>query len=142
MTISTALIAAGTAVTNPAPNTLGVVIPGNFGGGFGYKPSQPWTDQGAKALFPYGIKGIDGETPIEVSFVPSDPNATYTVTMWKWNRIAQTWVEPKDSASFDLTGAVSTYIENPGQDPIFLELSSISNGTVAIHFDSRYARAE
>jgi hypothetical protein len=144
MTISGTLIAAGTATTNPAPNGLGTPAPATFAHGV-YTPSAAWLTQSATyspALFPNDIRDGSGTKHIELEFVPSVAGATYTATIWQWNRLASTWVQPKDNASFSLTGSASTYLEDPGLDPWFIQLSSISSGTVAIYFDNGLARAQ
>ena len=145
MSVTGILVAAGTSTTNPEPSTLTTSNP--FPSPYVDRTtvSPEWAAQGKKALFPANtLKSVN--EPIEslpLHFVPSaGSSASYTVTMWVWNRTASAWVQPKDNASFTLTGNQATSIEEPGGDPIFLQLSNISSGTVAIYFDERLARAQ
>jgi hypothetical protein len=141
MTISDTLVATGTATTNPAPNGLSPVIPATFSGGR-YTPTSAWTDQAKPALFPLDLRDGGGDKPIQLCFIPSDGAAvTYTLTAWQWNRIASTWVVPKDNSTFSLTGADTLYLERPGADPWFIQLSVISSGTINVTFDGSLARA-
>jgi len=141
MTISGTLVVLGTDVTNPDPNILGTISPGTFSGGK-YTPSAAWIAQAKPALFPLGIRDGGGDRPIQIHFVPSAGGAaTYTVTAYQWNRLSGTWIKPDDYATFDLTGSESKFLENAGDDPWFLQLSSISSGTVAIYHDAALARA-
>lgn len=141
MTISGTLVAAGTATTNPAPNSLGTPSPATFANGQ-YTVAAGWTSQASKALFPNDIRDGSGSKHIELEFVPSVAGANYTVTVWQWNRLASTWVQPANNASKTYTGAQSDFLEDPGQDPWFIQLSNISSGTVAIYFDNGLARAQ
>ena len=143
MTFSGTLVSSGTATTNPAPNTLTTANPYPTTYVDRMTVSSNWTSQGKKALFPLKLKDGQGDTPISVLFVPSaGAAATYTVNLWRYCRLAGTWVQPKDNASFNLTGSQYTYIDRPGDEPIFLQISSVSSGTVAVYFDDSVARAQ
>ena len=132
-----------TASTNPDPNTLGTVAPlastvtswrGNI--------STDWTTQNKPALFPLPLRDQSGERvqggerPIRLHFVPSaGSGTTYTVTIWFFNPQSQTWSKPYDTPSLNLTGEQVTYINLPGSNPIFIQLSSICSGTVSVYYD-------
>lgn len=141
MSFSGLLVSAGTSTTNPDPNTLTTHTPYPTPYVNRKTVSAAWTSQGSKALFPRNAIGGQGQVAIPVQFVTSSAGATYTATMYIYNKLADKWVQPKDNGSFGLTGNVSTFIENPGDDPIFIQLSSISAGTVAIYFDNGLADA-
>lgn len=133
-------MAAGTATTNPAPNGLGTPSPGTFAGGV-YTPSAAWLAQAKPAIFPIDTRDGGGKEPIAIAFVTSVANATFTAKMWQWDRTDSVWLPPKDNASFAGIVSCSTFIVDPGKDPIFFQLSSISSGTVAISFDDSLGRA-
>lgn len=143
MSITGVLVSAGTATTNPSPNSLVTVNP--FPSPFVNRStvSTAWTTQAQPALFPANAqKSVNEAAPnVKLSFVTSVTNAAYTVTMWIYNRTANVWIQPKDNASFTLTGNQALPISDPGEDPIFLQLSSISSGTVSIYYDPTYVRA-
>jgi hypothetical protein len=61
--------------------------------------------------------------------------------MWMYNVLSNTWASPVNNGSFSYTGEVIDYIENPGNDPIFLQINSISSGTLSIYFNGALAQA-
>lgn len=149
MSLSALLVAGATATTNPNPNTLGTVNPYPAPYVNQYTVSSTWAAQSltnSPALFPVFFTDGRGLIPrpqdITLEFIPSVANATYTVTLWRYNRTAGVWVQPKDNPSFTLTGNVFTSIANPGDDPWFIQLSSISSGNVAVYYDNYLARAQ
>lgn len=135
------LVASGNATTNPNPNTLTTVspFPTPFTGP--QTVSSVWTAQGKRALFPTALLESVLSAPVPVAFIPSVSSATYTVSLWRFNRVAGVWVPPKDNASLTFTGSRYTEISDPGEDPLFLQLSAISSGTVAIYYDNGFGRA-
>lgn len=142
MTFSGTLVTLGTATTNPAPNTLSTVNPFPTTFVDFQTVSAAWTTQAKPAMFPLDLRNQDGPIPLPVLFVPSAGAGTvYTVNVWVYSKLAATWVQPKDNPSFTITGAAFTYIDRPGVEPLFLQLSGISSGTVAIYFDQALARA-
>jgi hypothetical protein len=134
------LVASGNATTNPNPNTLTTVSPFPTPFTAPQAVSPAWIAQGKKALFPTAMLESVLSAPIPVSFIPSVSTATYTVTLWRFNRVAGVWIQPRDNASQTITGACYTEISDPGKDPLFLQLSAISSGTVAIYYDNGFGR--
>ncbi len=128
------LVSAGTATTNPNPNTLTTISPFSSGT-FSRTISAAWKTQAKPALFFQGNLSETRNYKVPIAFVPSVSTASYTATMWKFVRKANVWVVPKDYSSFSFTGAVSTYIENPDEDAVFIQLSGISSGNVAVYYD-------
>lgn len=95
-----------------------------------------------KALFPIDARGGEGELPIKVCFNPSGGAAiTYTVTVWQYISLLKAWVKPYDNPSFNFTGPVTHKIANPGENPIYLQLSSISSGTISAYIDGTVCEA-
>jgi hypothetical protein len=146
MSLSGILIAAGTATTNPDPNGLSPESPYPSTYVDWRTVSDDWETQAAtkcKALFHRG--GIDKDkefVSIPVEFVPSDGAAvTYTVTLWYYNHLAASWAKVKDNNPVSYTGHQSDYIDLPFLAPIFIQLSSISAGEVAIYYDNGIAEA-
>lgn len=143
MAFSGILVSAGTATTNPAPSTLSPVSPYPTPYINRSTVDAAWTAQAKPALFPLNSLNGNGQVKIPVAFVASAGAAvTYTVNIWVYCKLSATWIQPKDNASFAVTGSVFTYIDTPGEQAIFLQLSSISSGTVAIYFDNGLARAQ
>lgn len=125
------------ATTNPDPSTLGTTNPFDADG---KTIASAWTSQAKPALFPLGVKDQSGEVPVRLLFKPSGGSAvTYTVTVWVWSSTASAWAKPYDSGSLSFTGNQSTVVYLPGNNPIFLQLSSISTGTLSIYYDSATA---
>lgn len=136
---------AKTATTNPAPSTLGTVSPYDGANAGFTQVGTAWTTQTAtysKALFPGDNEKAKRVSRVKVWFVPSGGAAiTYTVIVWQYNKTSGTWIKPYNLASNSYTGPASDYILNPGTDPIWFELSSISAGTISIYYDSEVAQA-
>lgn len=127
------------ATSNPDPNSLGTKAP-YLSPSVSTTPSAAWTAQGKKALFPLGIKDGGGLVPLKMHFVPSGGAAvTFSVTVWMYDSVSGTWAKPKNNATVSYTGENIDYIDNPGYDAIFLQLSSISAGTLSIYFDGTTA---
>ncbi len=143
MTNMAVLVAAGTALTNPNPNTgLTTVDPFGTNGGL-YTPQQAWIDQAKMCIAMRQPTTAHLFLPsCRLDFQPSaGAAATYTVTMWHLNKITRTWYIPKDNNTFTLTGNQFTYLENPDTDPWFPQLSNISSGTVQIMYDGGLMRS-
>jgi hypothetical protein len=130
------LIAAASATTNPAPSTLGTVSPYTSSSDNRLTGQAAWTSQGVQALISkYGeIKRNRGR----VDFNPSSPTATFTVTIWAFDRITSTWFTPDagDSPSLACTGPTSTFIDDIGFDAWYLQISDVSTGTIQILYDT------
>lgn len=145
----TATLATGLDATSAGdPNSLTTKSPYAAqeakGGSTPFKPSSAWTSQGSKALFPVGSNQGAGHEPIKLHFVPGNGSAvTYTVTVWMYSRAANTWAKPKSNAGVtsSCTGETIEYISNPGYDAIWIQLSSISAGTISIYYDPANANA-
>lgn len=131
------------ATSNPDPNTLGTVRPYTVATSRTAPPwtiESAWTTQAKPALFPMGVRDGGGDRPIKVHFVPSaGSGTTYTATVWFYNAITNTWAKPNNTPSVNYTGSTIDYINNTGEDAIFIQLSSISAGTISIYFDSSVA---
>lgn len=141
MTMAT-LVAAGDATTNPIPSSLSPVDP--FGSNNGlFTPQATWTAQGKPALvLIQPEEAFNPYAKCQFDFNPSGGAAvTYTVTLWRFNRITDTWYKPVDSPSLNMTGPQTTYLYNPGEQPWFPQLSNISAGTIRIMYDSDVMRA-
>jgi hypothetical protein len=138
-TLGTAL----TSTTNPDPNTLGTKNPYPTVFINPMTVSTAWTTQGSKALFPQGkVVSHAQASAIKLHFVPSGGAAvTYTATIWFYNRLSNSWAKPYIAASNSYAGEVVDYIQNPGNDPIYIQLSNISTGTVSIYYDTTTATA-
>jgi len=133
------------ATSNPDPNSLGTKAPYSAATAKStpppITPSAAWTTQAKPALFPIGAKDGSGDVQIKVHFIPSNGAAvTYTVTIWMYNAVSNTWSKPKNNASVNYTGDTIDYIDMPGADAIFLQLSSISAGTISIYYDESNAK--
>jgi len=142
MAFSGILAAAATATTNPNPNALSVVSPYPTPYVNRFTVSAAWAAQAGLAMFPTNALNGSGQVPIPLQFIPSVAGATYTVTLWSFNKLANAWIQPKDNASFTMTGSDFTEISDPGVDPLWLQISNVSSGTVAIYFDNGFARGE
>lgn len=140
---------AKTSTTNPDPNTLSTKNPmtntSQVGTDInGSNVASAWVTQSStycKALFPKRTKDGAGEIPIRVHFVPSSAGATFTVTVWIYNPKSNSWGKPYNNNTFNFTGDTMHTISTPGANPIFLQLSSISAGTISIYFDDSVAKA-
>jgi hypothetical protein len=124
--------------SNPDPNTLATKNPYPSPFINPMSVSSAWTTQAKKALFPLGID----DSAIKLHFVPSGgASIVYTVVVWVYNKLSNSWTQPAVFASNTYTGEKLDYLENPGNDPIFLQISSISSGTLSVYFDSSLALA-
>lgn len=103
--------------------------------------SAAWIAQAKKALFPNGLLNGAGLIPIPVQFVPSTAGATFTATMWQYSRLSNTWFKHQNNSSVSYTGETGNLITNLYDTPLFIQLSSISAGTIAIYFDNSLAVA-
>jgi len=130
------------ATSNPDPSTLSTLSPYPTPFVDSTSVSTAWSTQAKKALFPIGADYNQPTTPIKFHVIPSNGEAvTYTITLWFFNRVTGTWAKAANSGSCSYTGCVVDYIENPGRDPMYLQLSDISSGTLSIYVDGRLARA-
>lgn len=127
--------------TNPDPNSLGTKRPYTASNARNWTPplsravDAGWVTQSAKALFPMG-RDSSQTVKIKVHFVPSNGAAvTYTIKYWTYNPTSNTWSQPYTGGSVSYTGEQIDYIDNPGNDAIFLQISTISAGTLSIYYD-------
>lgn len=127
--------------THPDPNTLTTKNPYPSSFLSPLSVSAAWTSQAKKALFPLGVTDGRGEKPIKLHFVGSTAGATVTVSMWCYNRVANAWGKVAVGGSMLVTDGDIRYIENPGNDPIYLQLGTPSAGTFSIYFDASTALA-
>lgn len=131
------------ATSNPDPNGLGTINPYPTPYTHSDEVSSAWTTQAKKALFPFGVSsGGGGQKDLKFHVVPSGGSSiTYTLTIWFYNKVSNTWAKPATGASQSYTGPIVDYIETPGNDPIFLQISSLSSGTLSIYYDASLAEA-
>ena len=142
LTLSETLGTGLTASSNPDPTTLGTTNPYPTPFVDSTVVSGSWTSQASKALFPIGADYNQPETAIKFHIIPSaGETTTYTVTLWFFNKVSGTWAKSASNNSINYTGSVVDYIDNPGRDPMFLQLSNISAGTLSVYVDGRLARA-
>lgn len=139
-----------TATTNPDPSTLGTPNPYD-----GLTPTEDedrfivasaWTTQSStncKALISVNTRDYSADhADIELAFEPSGGAAvTYTLTVWQWSTLGACWVKPYDNPSLSFTGNQKTTIERPGVAPWFIQVNTISAGSLGIYFSSKSARA-
>lgn len=126
--------------TNPDPNTLTVKSPYPTPYIAPQVVSAAWTAQARPALFPLGKTDIAGQVPLKLHFVPSaGATVTYTVTIWMYDRLSNTWAKPANNPSNTYTGEAIDCIYQPGNDAIFVQISNISNGTLSIFYDASAA---
>jgi hypothetical protein len=130
------------ASTNPDPNTLATKSPYPTPFIAPMVVGTAWSAQGRVALFPIGLENKAGPMPIKLHFLPSAGNATtYTITVWMYNRQSNTWAKPFNTATVSYTGEAIDYIDQPGNDPIFLQISNVSSGTLSVFYDASVATA-
>ena len=53
----------------------------------------------------------------------------------------QVWAKSANSNTVSYAGSIVDYIDNPGRDPMFIQISNLSSGTLRINVDGRLARA-
>lgn len=143
MVASGILKAAATATTNPDPNGLTTTDPydsttNDYSDR--YTAAPEWTTQAAtysNAIIHRGCKDGRGQVSIDLAFSPSGGSAiTYTIKVWFYVDAEDKWVNPASNGSIDCTGYTATKIEAPGYAPVFLEVDSISSGSVDIYFNN------
>ncbi|MCA9790001.1 MAG: hypothetical protein R2857_14375 [Vampirovibrionales bacterium] len=133
-----------TVATNPDPNTLTTTAPYTLSqarSAAPFLPTTAWKTQGNTALFPLGAKDGSGDISIKLHFLPSAGAATtYTINVWMYNPVSDTWAQPKNNGSIAYTGAAIDTISAPGHDALFLEINTLSAGTLSIYFDPSNAQ--
>ena len=131
-----------TILTNPNPNTLTTrnPYPTPY---LDYRTvSTAWTSQGIKAFFAKSTNGLPAKnTSLNVHLVPSVSGATFSVTLWVFNKLTGTWAQVKSSPTTNYTGETVDTISNLIDVPYYLQLNSISSGTMSIYFDNGFADA-
>ncbi len=142
LTLSATLGTGLTSVSNPNPTTLSTPNPYPTPFVNSTTVSTAWSTQAKKALFPLGADYNLPDTPIKVHFVPSGGSTvSYTLTLWFFNRLTNTWAPASNSGSATYQGEAVDYIDNPGRDPIFLQIANLSSGSLSVYFDGRLAGA-
>ncbi len=148
MALTALLGSALDATSNSDPNSLSTKRPYSAatakGGSTPFKPDAAWVTQANKALFPVGTNALDSTNTIKLHFIPSGGAAiTYTVTVWMYNAVSNTWAKPRNNAGVtsSCTGETIEYLTNPGYDAIYIQLSTISAGTISIYYDPANANA-
>lgn len=143
MALAGILATVGDATTNQAPASLSTPNPYPTPYVDIRSISAAWTSQGTKALFPRDSHNEDGQVPLLVAYKPSAGAAvTYTVTVWVFDNLANSWFKWKANNPTSYTGLQSDLIYYPQNMPTYFQLSSISSGTIAIYFDNGLADAK
>ena len=124
------------ASTNPDPNTLSVSNP--FPNAFRgiTKPSDEWKDQGTKAfaiLNTYESKHHENINSVGIDFIPSDPDAIYTITLWVLSPF-EDWSTAENLGTNTYTGRKFDYaiLEGLYGKVCYLSIDSIDSGTLSI----------
>jgi hypothetical protein len=116
-------------------------------------PSAVWTTLTtagtySKAIRPRNSFNSSVNTPILLNFIPSAGlAATYTATVWAYNdtharrALTNPWSTPITSGTFNFTGNQLVELANDGSLLWYVQLSSISSGSVAVYFDNGVAEA-
>jgi hypothetical protein len=114
--------------------------------------SAPWAAMVAAgtyapAILPIVSNSRDGAEPkVKLTCVPSGGAAvTYNVTAWRYNdsvhrydTTARCWSKPADVSVYAATGEVTIELNNPGVEPWFFQLDTISTGTVEMWVEGAY----
>jgi hypothetical protein len=129
------------ATSNPAPASLATLNPFPASPAHTQDVSAAWTAQARPGLFPDPQRDFLYNQPVALAFIPSaGASATYTVTIWKWDGVSS-WLKPASNATRTYTGPCLDYIENPGQNAWFIQINSVSSGTLTIRFNQAVATA-
>jgi Alpha-L-arabinofuranosidase B, catalytic len=129
-----------TATTNQNPNSLATASP--YPKPYvNYKTvSIAWLSQGVNCLFPKQARNGAGLIPIPVLIVPSVANATFTATVWQYDKTSNTWFQNKSNPSVNYTGEAGNLILNLYTNlPTYIQITSLSSGSVSIYFDNGLA---
>lgn len=141
MPIAQLLGSALDATSNPDPNTLTTKNPYPATYVNRRTVSAAWTTQAKKGLFPTELVNGVGAISIPVQFVPSLAGATFTATVWQYSKLSNTWFKHQSNPAVNYTGETGNLIANLYDTPLFIQLSSISSGTISIYFDNGLAEA-
>ena len=137
------LASAASVTMNPNPNSLGTISP--FPGTYidGQSVSAAWTTQTSKGIFPLPVKEETAQVPLQLHFIPSaGTSATYAITLWRFDRLSGTWSKVANNATNNYQGDCFDKIAAVGTDPMFLQLTSISGGTLQIDINGDLASAQ
>ena len=136
------LLEAGASVASrPDPNTLGVSDPYGTPTPLRFNDvSTAWTGQGVTAAFPdLSAQQLETETPKSwFALDPSVPGATVELRVWFYHKESGRWYTPFSSSSATYGGGTEDYVdyvEDVPLAPMYLEVVSISAGTVDIYVD-------
>lgn len=138
----TGLLGSGlTATSNPLPTALSTQNPFPVTPLNTHDVSAAWTSQNRPGLFPDSQRDYLFNQPIPLVLIPSAGSAaTFTITLWKWDGTSA-WVKPAVNPSRSYTGPSLDYIENPGLNPWFIQINTVSSGSLTIRFNQAYAAA-
>ncbi len=138
-----------TATTNPDPNTLTAKNPGGR-----LDPDPAWANQSAvapngtttfgKCLIPKKMPNGEFVPYIWLFVKPGDGAAvTWTLTSYLHSKTAAAWaaVESPLASTVSGTGNGVVRIDNPGEIPIYLSPTALSEGSLSIYFDQDTATA-
>lgn len=127
------------ATSNPDPNTLAEPNPyPDFKKGIN-RPSEAWTTQAVKAFIVnknFEAKRFENLGSVNVHFIPSDPAATYTITLWVLSPFGD-WATAENLGTVSYTGRKMDFIELNGLFgcTCYFSIDSISAGTLSIAVD-------
>lgn len=135
----TGLVAsAATASTNPIPTSLSTPNPYPTNPRHPQDLSPAWLAQGIKAIAPNDQSDVYFNRQLALAFIPSaGASATYTIIWWKYCFAASTWLQAKNSNSVSYTGPQYEYLQFPGTELWYPQVSAISSGTLLIRCDAR-----
>jgi hypothetical protein len=116
--------------THGDPNGLPVKnpYPADWGGPLFI--STAWANQGKRAIFPG--HPVCATQNIRFDVVGQSPSETIRIAIKRWARVFGSWVNDTENPAVTLTGAGSFTVENPGNDPVYLEMQL---GTCSISYD-------
>lgn len=116
-------------------------------------PSAVWTTLTtagtySKALLPRNSFSSSKETPLLLNFIPSAGSAvTYNVTVWGYNdtharrTLTASWSTFGTTNTYACTGNTLIELEAPQSILRYIQLDTVSSGSVAIYFDNGTAEA-
>jgi hypothetical protein len=126
-----------TPLTNPDPNSLSIISPYPISYVNPMTASSAWVSQGKPALFLSPQSGETWDRLLNLGFVPSGgASVSYTIRLWAFSRALGQWLPFSTNGTQTLVGAAFNALANPGVDPIFVQIVSISSGTLSIAYDS------
>lgn len=133
------LVSGASTAINPDPNTIATKPFTTQQGRYDATFTNAWKALPQFALFPNMTTSGRLNDRLYLHFIPSVPGATFTIVLWFWNPLTNTWVKPQNGNTVSYTGETMDYINNPPATPVFPQISALSAGTLSIYFDADYA---